>query len=138
MKRKPKNSKSFFGYKTKENRKNEKIGYAISILFPNEKNKLCLMKIGQLVQKFIAGTHTHTHTHIHAHTYTHTHTRTRTHIHAHAHTHVRPRTHTHIRENLFAQKRRIFVLKVLKHVLFQKFFSPLQSFLFEEAKSYSV
>ena len=30
--KKTKNSKSFFGYKTKEKRKNEKIGYAISIL----------------------------------------------------------------------------------------------------------
>ena len=45
---KTKNSKSFFGYKTKEKRKNKKIGYAFYILLP----------IGS---KVIAGTHTHTH-----------------------------------------------------------------------------
>ena len=39
------------GYKTKEKRRNEIIGYAISILLPNEESKLCLMKIGELVQK---------------------------------------------------------------------------------------
>ena len=48
---KMKKTKSFFGYKTKEKRKNEKIGYTISILRRNEENKLCPMKISQLVQK---------------------------------------------------------------------------------------
>ena len=43
--------KIVFGYKTTEKRQNEKIGYAISILLPHKENKLCLMKIGQLVQK---------------------------------------------------------------------------------------
>ena len=69
--------------------------------------------------KVIAGTHTHTHTH--------THTRTRAHAHTHAYRH----------ENFFAQNPQMSVPKVLKHVfkhfLFQKYFSPLQSFLFEEA-----
>ena len=47
---------------------------------------------------------------------------------------MHPPSHTHF----FAQKRRIFVPKDLKHVfkhfLLQKVFSPLQSFLLEEAK----
>ena len=49
--RETKNSKSFFDYKTKEKRQNEKIGCAISILVRNEENKLYPMKIGHLVQK---------------------------------------------------------------------------------------
>ena len=46
----PKNS--VFGYKTKEKRQNEKIGYVISILLRN-KDRLIQSKV-------IAGTHTHT------------------------------------------------------------------------------
>ena len=46
-----KNSKSFVGYKTKDNAQKPKIGYDISILYENEENKLCLTKIDRLVQK---------------------------------------------------------------------------------------
>ena len=50
-KKKTKNSKFFLDIKQKKNEKNEKIGYAMSILLRNEENKLCPMKIGQSVQK---------------------------------------------------------------------------------------
>ena len=49
--KKTKSPKLFFGYKTKENAQNPKIGYGISILYENEENKLCLTKIDRLVQK---------------------------------------------------------------------------------------
>ena len=119
-----KHSKSFFGYKSKEKRKNERIGYAISILLRNEENKLCPIKS---VNWFKSQSHTRTHARTHA----------RTHIHTHIYTYTYIQT-----RKVFAQNRRMFVPKVLNICLnifcFKNLFSLLQNFLFEEAISSST
>ena len=55
---------NFFDCKTKEKRQTEKTGYAMSILLPNEENKVCLVKIGRLVVCTHARMHTHIQTRI--------------------------------------------------------------------------